>query len=116
VTATDENCFINEVGKTKYFSYISRNRYYPKMAEKKDRTWFWIFTGLIVALIIIFVAQNHHPVQMQFLIINMRGPGFLVFLMVFAMGVLAGWGWEYFRRSKRQSNNYPHKDSEHQGH
>ncbi len=95
------------------------------METKKNNTWFWILTILIVALIIVFIAQNHESVNIKFLMINLTAPGFLVFLLVFFLGFLAGWGWENIRRARRRSHQHRQQGAEpvsnqketgHQGH
>lgn len=92
------------------------------MELKKNRTWFWIITMLILALLIVFIAQNHQNVRIQFLVINLTGPGFLVFLVVFFLGFFSGMGWDYFRRQRRlhrqreQHSREDHKNADYQGH
>lgn len=88
------------------------------METKKDHTWFWIITGLIVALIIIFIAQNHQPVRIRFLIIDISGAGFLVFLVVFFLGFFGGMGWENFRKIRKENKRIHrgNEDVNHQGH
>lgn len=95
------------------------------MEKKKNNTWFWILTFLIGALIIVFIAQNHQSVKIEFLVINLTAPGFLVFLMVFFLGFLGGWAWENVRRARKRNHQhhqpasraaYPPKEPSHQGH
>ncbi|MFO7979015.1 MAG: hypothetical protein R6U64_10180 [Bacteroidales bacterium] len=95
------------------------------METKRNSTWFWILTSLIVALIIVFIAQNTESVNIEFLMINLTAPGFLVFLVVFFLGFLAGWGWENIRRARKRSNQHREQEAEpvhlrrdasHQGH
>jgi uncharacterized integral membrane protein len=98
-----------------YFCYIRIKHMHKKfqvMKEKKNRTWFWILYGIIAVLLIIFIFQNIKPVELQFLIIDIKGPIFLVFLVIFFLGFAGGWAWEYFRRTRKE--NLRHRQKEEQ--
>ena len=52
---------------------------------------------VLIALIVIMAIQNSYPVSLYFLFWRAQVDGFLLFLLVFLVGMLAGsllfWGW-----------------------
>lgn len=81
------------------------------MEQKKDRTWFWVINGLIAVLLLIFILQNRGDATIKFLGITLDGPAFLIYVVLFFIGVFVGWLWTFFhhmkmeRRHKRDSRD-----------
>jgi len=80
------------------------------MEQKKNRIMFWIINGLIAAVVLIFIIQNWGKVTFNFLGLKLEGFGFLVFLVIFALGFLSGWLWEFFRNRKKGKKQEKGKD------
>ena len=60
----------------------------------------WIAIVLAV-LAIIFIVQNHHRVDINILMVTITSPLWLVLLIIFVMGWLAGLLTRRFRRARR---------------
>jgi uncharacterized integral membrane protein len=71
------------------------------MEKKKDRTWFYVVNGLILLVLMIFILQNRQMITIKFLGINIDGPAFFVYVILFGIGFFSGWLWYYFHRSKK---------------
>ncbi len=71
------------------------------MEEKKNRVMFWVIKGLIALVVLIFIIDNWDPVKFQFLGFELKGYGFLVFLIIFLLGFFGGWLWSYSRQLKK---------------
>lgn len=63
-----------------------------------------IVAGLIVIGFAIFVAQNTEDTQFEFLTFNFTWPLWLVLVIVFVLGALAGQGLLWLRRRRRSSD------------
>lgn len=74
------------------------------MENKKKRIWFWIINGLIGVVVLIFIIQNWGKVTFNFLGLKLEGYGFLVFLVIFLLGFLSGWLWEFLRCRKKEKD------------
>ncbi len=74
---------------------------YMAMEQKKDRTFLWVIIGLITILVLIFILQNREETTIRFLGINVDGPRYLVFLILYGIGFLSGWLWRFLRRGKK---------------
>lgn len=61
-----------------------------------------IVAGVIVVAIAIFVAQNTEDIQFEFLVFNFTAPLWLVLVIVFALGALAGQGLMWVRRRRKR--------------
>lgn len=75
------------------------------MEKQKNRVWFWILNGIIAVVILIFIIQNWQQVTFNLLGLKLEGLGFLVFLVIFAMGFAGGWLWENLRWRKKQKQD-----------
>ena len=71
------------------------------MEPKKDRTVFYVLIGLITLLVLIFIFQNTASIIIKFLGINIKGPAFLVYLILYAAGFFSGWLWRLLRKPKK---------------
>lgn len=60
-----------------------------------------IIAGVIVILIAIFVAQNTEDIQFDFLVFSFTLPLWLVLVIVFVLGALAGQGGLWYRRRRK---------------
>ena len=80
------------------------------MEQKKNRIMFWIINGLIAAVVLIFIIQNWGKVTFNFLGLKLEGFGFLVFLVIFALGFLSGWLWVFFRSRRKGKDKEKNKD------
>ncbi len=80
------------------------------MEQKKNRIMFWIINGIIAAVVLIFIIQNWGKVTFNFLGLKLEGYGFLVFLVIFALGFLSGWLWQFFRGRKKERGKTKDKD------
>jgi uncharacterized integral membrane protein len=74
------------------------------MENKKNHTWFWIITVLIAIFVLIFIIQNRGMVSFNFIGLKIEGYGFLVFLVIFLLGFLSGWLWEFLRCRKKENS------------
>ncbi len=72
------------------------------MEQKKDRTWFYVINGIILVLLMIFILQNRQMITIKYLGLNIDGPAFFVYVILFGIGFFAGWLWYYFHRSKKE--------------
>ncbi len=72
------------------------------MEKQKNRIKFWALNGIIAVVIIIFIIENWKDVTFKLLGTTLTSKGFVVFLIVFAMGFASGWLWEYHRKRKQQ--------------
>jgi uncharacterized integral membrane protein len=72
------------------------------MEHKKDRTWFYIINGLIAVLLLIFVLQNRGDATIKYLGITLDGPAFLIYVVLFFLGVFVGWLWTFFHYLKKE--------------
>ncbi len=75
------------------------------MEKQKNRIWFWTLNGIIAVVVLIFIIQNWQKVTFNLLGLKLEGLGFLVFLVIFAMGFAAGWLWESLRSRKKQKQS-----------
>ena len=62
------------------------------------------FIGIIVALALVFIFQNTQKVALKFLWIDFRAQLWIMLLILFVVGVLAGlfMGWRRARRRRKQ--------------
>ncbi|HZJ47584.1 MAG TPA: LapA family protein [Acidimicrobiia bacterium] len=62
-----------------------------------------IVTVIVVVIVGIFVMQNRHPVQIEFLFLNVSRPVWLVAVIFLVLGAALGWAWRWVRgrRSRR---------------
>lgn len=72
------------------------------MEQKKDRTWFWVINGLIAVLLLIFILQNRGEATIKYLGISLDGPAFLIYVVLFFLGVFVGWLWTFFHHLKKE--------------
>jgi uncharacterized integral membrane protein len=86
------------------------------MEKKKNHIWFWLLNGLIAIVAVFFVIENWTEVSVKLFGLEIRGYGFLVFIVIFLMGFGTGWLWSYFHRSRikrlsreKNGNNYEDK-------
>lgn len=61
-----------------------------------------IIAGVIVIAIAIFVAQNTEEIGFDFLMFTFNAPLWLVLVIVFALGALAGQGFVWVRRRRKR--------------
>jgi uncharacterized integral membrane protein len=64
-----------------------------------------VVAGLIVIGVAIFVAQNTEDVTFEFLWFNFTWPLWLVLVIVFVLGALAGQGAMWWRRRRRRNRD-----------
>ncbi len=72
------------------------------MEQKKDRTVFYVVIGIIALLVLVFILQNREEISIRFLGLNIDGPRYLVYLILFGLGFFSGWLWRFLRRSKKE--------------
>ncbi len=65
--------------------------------------WGLITAGIAVLLVVIFVVQNSERAELEFLFFDATLAGWLWVLIVFVLGMAAGWGltWYMDRRRSR---------------
>ena len=61
-----------------------------------------IVAGIIVIATAIFVAQNTEEIRFEFLVFDFNAPLWLVLVIVFALGALAGQGLMWVRRRRKR--------------
>ena len=62
-----------------------------------------IFGIILGVFALIFAFQNLEAVSYQFLFWTVTAPGFLVFLLILAVGWILGWALSTFRKKKRKA-------------
>ncbi|MDR4987726.1 MAG: hypothetical protein RG741_02660 [Bacteroidales bacterium] len=70
------------------------------MEKKKSQIGFWLVSTLVGIFALIFIVQNWDKVTFNLLGLRLEGFGFLVFLVIYALGFVSGWLWEFFRNKK----------------
>jgi len=68
---------------------------------KKTNVFLMIFYGIIAVLIVVFIIQNWQSVTINILGLKVEGKSFIVFLVIFALGFVSGWFFEYLRHSRK---------------
>ncbi len=71
------------------------------MEQKKKNTLYWVLAGIIVVLALIFTFQNTTPTEISFLFVELKGPLFLVIVIVFLLGFILGRIFPFLRRKKK---------------
>ncbi len=71
------------------------------MAQKKNRTLFWVLAVLIIVLAAIFAIQNSAATEINFLFVEVKGPLFLVIVIVFILGFLLGRIFHWLPKKKK---------------
>lgn len=56
---------------------------------------------IIAILLVVFIAQNWQPVNINVFGLKVEGRSFIVFLVIFALGFFSGWIWRYLRHSHK---------------
>jgi len=76
----------------------------PGERSRTDRSWrFYVaIAAAILALIVIF--QNSQDVEVNFLFATTNAPLFLILLLTFALGAIAGWLWPHVRRGRKRED------------
>ncbi len=69
--------------------------------QKKKKTLFWVLAGIIVVLALIFTFQNTTPTEINFLFVELKGPLFLVIVIVFLLGFILGRIFPFLRKKKK---------------
>ncbi len=69
--------------------------------QKKKKTLFWVLAGIIVVLALIFTFQNTTPTEINFLFVELKGPLFLVIIIVFLLGFILGRIFPFLRKKKK---------------
>lgn len=69
--------------------------------QKKKKTLFWVLAGVIVVLALIFTFQNTTPTEISFLFVELKGPLFLVIVIVFLLGFILGRIFPFLRKKKK---------------
>lgn len=74
----------------------------PGEKPKPDRSWrFYTAIGAAV-LALIVILQNSQDVEVNFLFATTNAPLFLILLLTFVLGALAGWLWPHVRRGRKR--------------
>jgi uncharacterized integral membrane protein len=61
-----------------------------------------IVTAVIAAVIIVFVVQNLDPTTVEFLILSVQLPLWLVAVIFLGLGGVLGWVWRWMSRRRRR--------------
>lgn len=75
------------------------------MHNKKKSTFFWIMAGLILTIALVFSIQNFQTTEIRLLVINIRGPLFLVTAVIFLLGFVLGRISLLLKQKNQQSTN-----------
>lgn len=69
--------------------------------QKKTNTFLLIVYCIIAVLVMVFIIQNWQSVTINILGLKVEGKSFIVFLVIFGLGFVSGWLFEYLRHSRK---------------
>ena len=76
--------------------------------KKTTNVFLMILYVIVAILLVVFIAQNWQPVNINVLGLKVEGSSFIVFLGIFALGFFSGWFWSYLRHSRKAMEEKKH--------
>jgi uncharacterized integral membrane protein len=77
----------------------------PGEKPRSERSWRFYAAIAAAVLALILILQNSQDVEVNFLFATTNAPLFLILLLTFALGVLAGWLWPHVRRGRKREKH-----------
>jgi uncharacterized integral membrane protein len=70
--------------------------------QRKETNWKAWGLGVLVVLVIIFIAQNSQSVKVKFLFVDTTTPLIFALVITTVLGMIIGYVWPVVRRHRRE--------------